>query len=141
MNIDIQIIAGPIFPSQPWSIDGAGVILRFDGVVRPNENAKPIIALDYEIYSPMTERELNKLATAVLTDHDILALRVRHSCGRVPVGQCSFRLEIAAAHRKPALAAMDAFIDRMKREVPIWKLPVWAVAEAVSPGTGVEEVS
>jgi molybdopterin synthase catalytic subunit len=39
-------------------------------------------------------------------------------------GQCSFRLQVASAHRAEALAAMTEFIDRLKRDVPIWKSPV-----------------
>jgi molybdopterin synthase catalytic subunit len=39
----------------------------------------------------------------------------------VPVGACSLRLLVAAAHRKPALKAMDEFIDALKRDIPIWK--------------------
>lgn len=124
MNIDLQIVDGPIGAIASWGVDGAGAVVCFEGVVRPDEDDKPIIALDYQIYSPMTEREMESLALHVAGEFDLLAIRIRHSRGRVNAGECSFRLEIAAAHRKPALAAMDAFIDRMKQEVPIWKLPV-----------------
>jgi molybdopterin synthase catalytic subunit len=29
---------------------------------------------------------------------------------------------------------MDEFIDRMKRDVPIWKSPVWAESSEAAPG-------
>jgi molybdopterin synthase catalytic subunit len=37
------------------------------------------------------------------------------------VGQRSFRLTVHARHRAESLAAVGEFIDRMKRDVPIWK--------------------
>jgi molybdopterin synthase catalytic subunit len=51
---------------------------------------------------------------------------VEHSRGRVAAGECSFRLRVAASHRPEALRAVEEFIDRMKRDVPIWKTPVYA---------------
>jgi molybdopterin synthase catalytic subunit len=58
-------------------------------------------------------------------EHRLIALRAEHSHGLVPTGQCSFRLQITSAHRGEGLAAMDEFITRMKRQVPIWKIPKW----------------
>jgi molybdopterin synthase catalytic subunit len=40
------------------------------------------------------------------------------------VGAASFRLLVRAAHRREALDAADAYIERMKRDVPIWKTAV-----------------
>ena len=48
-------------------------------------------------------------------------MRVAHSVGWVPVGECSFRLEVAAPHRQEAMLAMGEFINRLKQDVPIWK--------------------
>jgi molybdopterin-guanine dinucleotide biosynthesis protein A len=60
----------------------------------------------------------------------LVGIAVEHSRGRVQPGECSFRLQMAAKHRQEALAAMAEFIDRMKRDAPIWKnarlLPVVA---------------
>jgi molybdopterin synthase catalytic subunit len=51
----------------------------------------------------------------------LLGLCVEHSTGLVRVGECSFRLQVAGRHRQESLAAMGQFIDRLKRDVPIWK--------------------
>jgi len=75
----------------------------------------------YETYDPMAEKELQRLATEALDRFDILAVRVEHSRGIVRNHACSFRLRIASAHRKEGLAAMDWYIDQMKKVVPIWK--------------------
>ena len=74
----------------------------------------------------MATQQLRDLAQELAASHGLTAIIVEHSRGVVPVGQCSFRLRIAATHRKEALEAMELFIDRMKRDVPIWKRPVYA---------------
>ncbi len=113
--------APPRRPDDP----GCGAWVVFEGVVREDEGGKAVEALDYTAYQPMAEDQLMLIARDVMRDHGLSYLMVEHSRGVVPVGGCSFRLSIASGHRKEALAAMDEFIDRMKRDVPIWKQPVW----------------
>lgn len=110
-----------------------GAEVRFDGVVRGAERREgaegEIVALDYEAYEPMATRLLGELAATVAHEHGLAAIVALHSRGRVPVGAASFVLRVRAPHRAEALAAMAAFIDRLKRDVPIWKRAVWASGE------------
>jgi molybdopterin synthase catalytic subunit len=103
-----------------------GASLRFEGIVRRLEDGRELIALEYRTYDPMAERELHSLARAVAERHGLSSIIALHSRGRVPVGEASFVLEVAAPHRREALAAVTDFIDRLKQDVPIWKQPVWA---------------
>lgn len=125
MSVSIEIVDGPLSPqtSRPQAFTGAGAVLAFLGVVRPNEPGGPIRSLHYQTYEPMAHNALERLARELLEKHGLLAVQVEHSRGDVPAGEISFRLTIAAAHRKPAIVAMDEFIDRMKQDVPIWKRP------------------
>lgn len=124
-RIDVALVTGPLGAEPAWHPDGAGAVLCFDGVVRPLEDGKLLLALGYEAYSPMAQRQLDQLASGTAEQFNLIALRVRHSVGVVPVGGVSLRLQIAAKHRKPAIEAMDHFIDALKRDVPIWKRPVF----------------
>ena len=118
------------FPThRPFGRTTGGAIVSFDGIVRPSENERPIEALDYEAYQPMAEKQLRELAQSIVEENGLLAICVEHSNGRVPVGKCSFRLRIAATHRKEAIRAMDSFIDRLKQDVPIWKKAVYGEPE------------
>ena len=128
MSISTHILPGPL-PPEPvaWqSPPGAGAVVRFEGVARPREGDRAIDALDYEAYEPMASRTLRGLAERICAEHGLLGICVEHSAGRVAVGECSFRLRVAGAHRREALAAMGQFIDQLKQDVPIWKKPVWA---------------
>lgn len=124
MTIAVSILDGPLADGVTVRIDGAGAVVQFDGVVRPIEGGKDIAGLAYTTYDPMTQMELERLAAAMLEKHGVMQILVEHSRGIVPNFACSFRLVVASAHRKAALAAMDEFIDLMKRDVPIWKSSV-----------------
>lgn len=129
-HIEVLLHEGPLPDAAPSRIEGAGAVVVFEGIVRPSEDDRPIRGLDHEIYSPMAQRELERLARETRDQFGLVAIRVEHSRGFVPNFACSFRLSVAAAHRKEALAAMETFIDRMKRDVPIWKRPVHDQPEA-----------
>ena len=123
----VAIVDGPLPVARPSGApDGAGARLVFDGVVRRVEGSRDIESLAYEAYEPMASRMLERLALQVVARHALLGLVVHHSRGVVPVGEVSLRVVIDAPHRAQALAGMAEFIDLLKRDVPIWKKPVWA---------------
>ena len=125
MTTSINILDGPLPPHLAAPPEaGAGAWLMFEGIVRATENGQAIDSLHYQTYDPMAQETLAELARDVAARHGLTAIHVQHSRGTVPVGACSFRLLIQSPHRKPALAAMDEFIDRLKRDVPIWKSSV-----------------
>src|SRR5512143_2208586 len=129
MTVKIDIRNGPL-PArpEPWheyaDCGAAGAHVCFEGIVRELQEGRRIAALDYEVYEPMATRELQRLADEIVRKAGLLALSVEHSRGRVPVGQCAFRLRLAGVHRAEALHAVATFIDRLKQDVPIWKRPV-----------------
>lgn len=132
MIVEATIIDGPVQPLAALDVphrDEVGAALVFDGIVRRTENGRPLVALDYEAYDGMAQRELLAVAASVAATHRVLSFRVWHSRGRVPVGAASLRVEIHSRHRKESLAAMDQFIDRLKRDVPIWKRAIFAADE------------
>ena len=109
-----------------------GAVLRVEGIVRRGEpsdahggDERELLALDYQTYDPMAERELRALARQIAEEHVLSSLVALHSRGRVAVGDVSFVLIVESPHRAEAIAAMSAFIDRLKQDVPIWKKPVW----------------
>lgn len=129
-GVTVRLVEGPVDGSVVDVPRGAGAVLGFEGRVRPEEDGRLLEALRYEAYPPMTERQLEQLGAEVLDEHGLIGLHVEHSVGRVPIRALSFRLVVHSAHRKAGLAAVDAFIDRMKRDVALWKVPVYADASS-----------
>lgn len=139
-RVRVEIVDGPVSSAEPADdagvASGVGATLEFEGIVRGTEDGRPIEGLDYAAYEPMATRQLLALAEDVLHRHGLLGVRVAHSRGRVPVGRCSFRLSIWSRHRKEGLAAADEFIDRLKRDVPIWKSAVWSAERSRATAAG-----
>src|SRR2546421_9764426 len=126
IEVYVKILDGPLTPKGlPRDVPNAGAVLCFEGVVRPVESGRAIAALDYEAYEPMATNLLRRLGGEVSRTHGLIDLCVEHSRGRVRAGECSFRLRVASPHRPEALRAVAEFVDRMKRDVPIWKTAVY----------------
>src|SRR5215212_8093871 len=126
VGVSVHIFDGPLpSPGPPRDVPNAGAVLCFEGVVRPMEAGRRIVALDYEVYEPMATTLLRRLGEEVARHHGLIDLSVEHSRGRVRAGECSFRLRVASPHRPEALRAVEEFVDRMKRDVPIWKIAVY----------------
>ncbi|MEM9414830.1 MAG: molybdenum cofactor biosynthesis protein MoaE [Planctomycetota bacterium] len=124
-QVEVQLTKGALGPATDWRPKGAGAVVQFEGVVRPTESGRSLRGLTYECYEPMTSRMLGELGADIVEEHGLIALRVEHSIGFVANHAVSFRLYVASAHRKAALAGMDQFIDRMKQTIPLWKVPEW----------------
>ena len=125
MEIEIQITSQPIATSDrlPEKFSGhAGAVAEFSGSVRDLENGKQISALEYEAYSPMAENEIRRILTSLTGKHPCLAAKVIHRIGVIPVGETAIYLGIAAKHRGEAFTVLAEFMNRLKQDVPIWKV-------------------
>lgn len=102
--------------------DGASV--EFLGIVRAQEGDLLIEALEYEAYGPMAEALIGGLMEEAKRLWPLHRVQIRHRVGRVPVGEAAVFVGVQAPHRDQAFAACRFLIDRVKREVPIWKRAV-----------------
>ncbi len=109
-NIAEQLLAGE---------DGAVVV--FDGVVRNHSSGRRTLYLEYEAYEPMALERMTALANEAREQWQIDRIGIVHRLGRLEIGQTSVAIVVTAAHRGPAFDACRATIDRLKKEVPIWK--------------------
>ncbi len=122
MAVHVRLTEGPLAArSASTYTPGCGARIVFDGVVRPDEGGQAITGLDYEAYRPMADQQLERIGQELVDQHGLISMDIEHSVGFVPNFACSFRLVIESVHRKEGLEAMDAFIDRLKQDVPIWK--------------------
>ena len=121
MMIDVIVQSETLTPSEE-SPAGSGAMVRFDGRVRPEENGVPIEALVYEAYMPMAKVQMERILSDLAQSWPCISARVRHRVGKVPVGETAIIVEVFSAHRSEAFALASAFMDRLKQDVPIWKL-------------------
>src|SRR5271155_3932751 len=119
MEIEIQLTGSPIVEkiSPSAQLGAHGAWLEFRGVVRGEENGRPIVALEYEAYQEMAVREIRRLLGTISVPHLCLAARVIHRVGIVPVGEAAIYIGVAASHRAEAIALLGEFMDRLKQDV------------------------
>lgn len=128
--VTTRLISGPLPPFDrrpPREVTGAEVI--FHGRVRGEEEGRKIVALDYEAYTEMAEKELRAIGEEVAEKYSIQDLFCDHRVGEVPVGEVSLRLVIWSRHRGEALEAVAWFVKELKERVPIWKWGITADGE------------
>lgn len=118
----VGITAAPLeAPSEGPSVRVSGAVVVFSGLVRPEEDGRPIAALEYEAYEPMARDEMVRILEELATRFPCESVEVLHRIGRVGAGEASIVVRVAARHRAEAFGLLAAFMDRLKKDVPIWK--------------------
>lgn len=100
---------------------GAGGLSLFVGVVRDENEGRPVSALEYQAYESMARAEMARIAGALEREYPGVRLAALHRVGRLVVGDAAVVCAAGAPHRGEAFAACRALIDRIKADVPIWK--------------------
>jgi molybdopterin synthase catalytic subunit len=121
MKIDVKIQPTPL-QGDDSPVEGSGALVRFEGRVRPEEGGKLIDALLYEAYMPMAQLQMEAILREMGLTWPCMLARVRHRIGQVPVGEAAIIVEVWSGHRTEAFALASAFMDRLKQDVPIWKI-------------------
>ena len=98
-----------------------GAVVAFDGVVRNNTKGRPTQYLEYECYEEMAEAQMARIGLEIAAQFAIGRIGIIHRLGRLEIGEASVVVAVTAPHRKPAFEAALEGINRLKREVPIWK--------------------
>ena len=103
-----------------------GAVVVFEGVVRNHTRQRATLYLDYECYEGMALQEMTRIGREIANQFEIDRMGIIHRLGRLQIGETSVAIVITAAHRKPAFEAALEAINRLKREVPIWKKEFFA---------------
>jgi molybdopterin synthase catalytic subunit len=98
-----------------------GAVVAFDGVVRNNTKGRATLYLEYECYEEMAKARMKSIGFEIVEQFAIGRLGIVHRLGRLEIGEASVVVVATAPHRKQAFEAALAGINRLKREVPIWK--------------------
>jgi len=98
-----------------------GAVVVFDGVVRNNTKGRATQYLEYECYEEMAKVQMARIGLEIAGKFAIGRIGMVHRLGRLEIGEASVVVVATAPHRKPAFEAALEGINRLKREVPIWK--------------------
>jgi molybdopterin synthase catalytic subunit len=99
----------------------SGAVVVFHGTVRNRTRGRRVLYLEYEAYPSMALAQMKRVADDVVREHALAALACVHRIGRLSPGEAAMVVATASPHRTAALEAVESFVARLKREVPIWK--------------------
>jgi molybdopterin synthase catalytic subunit len=132
--IDVQALARRLQRPE----DGAVVI--FEGIVRNNTKGRPTDHLEYQCYEQMAVEQMARIGTEIARQFSLGRLGIVHRVGQLQIGEASVGVVATAPHRKAAFEAASEGINRLKREVPIWKKEFFADGDIWVEGEWAEEL-
>ena len=119
-----RITASKILPHKILNAvndKNAGATAIFFGTVREHSEMGKIIGMTYESYLEMAEDRMKRIENVLSHKWNIKRVRMIHRIGNLSVGDVSIAVAVSAPHRSEAFNACRYAIEKIKREVPIWK--------------------
>ena len=98
-----------------------GAQLLFLGRVRSEPGAQEVTHLTYDAYESMASEALDKICRELADNTAGTRIEIVHRLGVVPLGEPSVAIVTASPHRAAAYEAGRTALERLKKEVPIWK--------------------
>lgn len=106
-------------------IKDAGAIGAFIGIVRgTGPEGERVKFLEYETYRDVAIKQLERIRNELIKKYKLVDLMFYHVVDRVEVGEDILYLAAAGGHRKEVFAVLQEAMDRLKKEVAIWKKEV-----------------
>ncbi|HEY6101263.1 MAG TPA: molybdopterin converting factor subunit 1 [Anaeromyxobacter sp.] len=105
---------------------GLGGVVTFTGTVRNETRGRRVVRLEYEAYREMAEKKLAEIGAAIAAAHGA-DVAIVHRVGVLAPGDAAVVIACAAPHRTAAFRACEECIERLKKDVPIWKREVFEV--------------
>ncbi|HEV3458803.1 MAG TPA: molybdenum cofactor biosynthesis protein MoaE [Thermoanaerobaculia bacterium] len=141
LPLNVELVDAPIDPRDVISrvaSPACGAVLLFLGTVRDHSHRRDeatgavaaVLKLTYTAYRPMARQALERIVAELERATEGLRLAIVHRLGEVPVGEPSVAIAAAARHRAAAYEASRQALERLKSEVPIWKLEHYADGRA-----------
>ncbi|MEO6821215.1 MAG: molybdenum cofactor biosynthesis protein MoaE [Candidatus Nanopelagicales bacterium] len=99
----------------------AGASAVFVGMVRDHDGGREVARLSYQAH-PSAARIIAGIAAEVAALPHVVAVAAEHRTGELAIGDVAVVVAVSSAHRGEAFELTRLLIDRVKHEVPIWKL-------------------
>ena len=99
-----------------------GGICVFQGVVRRDSDLGAIESLEYDAYPAMAITQLRRICKDARGEWPEALISIEHRLGIVNLGEPSVVIAVGAPHRAEAFACCRFLIEKLKAEVPIWKM-------------------
>jgi len=102
-----------------------GAIVYFVGAVRRENRGRKVAKLVYEHAGRLTSDSLKRVVEETVGKHGLHYAAAYHYVGELEPGDITMVVVVAARDRSVAYPALHELVERVKHEVPIWKLEVY----------------
>src|SRR4051812_7475482 len=93
----------------------------FLGQVRADViDEKTVSAIEYTTYEAMALEKMHEIREAIFNKYELTCMHVYHSLGVVKAGEISLFVFTSSKHRRAAIDACNAMVERLKSELPVW---------------------
>lgn len=102
----------------------AGAIASFIGIVREDpvrEESGKVSHLEYEAYEEVALKRLEEIRRSMLSRPGIVEVSIHHIIDKLGVGEASLYVAVLGGHRQEVFPVLSETVERVKKEVPIWK--------------------
>ncbi len=123
-RIKVEIVDVPIVRERyddELSHQDVGAHAWFAGVTRRTTQGKITSLLHYEAHREMALKQMEEIDDEALERFSLAAVVLVHRLGAVPIGEASVLVGCSSSHRPEVFTALPWIMDRLKRDVPIWK--------------------
>jgi len=101
---------------------GAGALAVFIGFVKGVVENRNVMELVYEVYEPYASQKLRQLAYEASKKPGVLAVHIKHRKGAAKPGDITLLVAVVGESRNIAIDTLAQLLERIKHEVPVFKL-------------------
>lgn len=102
----------------------AGAVACFVGVVRGDpvqrSDAK-VTRLEYEAYTDVAMKRMEEIREEIKKRPGVIEVSIHHVIDTLKVGEPSLFVAVLGKHRQDVFSTISEIVERVKKEVPIWK--------------------
>ncbi len=103
----------------------SGCFIVFTGVVRGvSEKGEKVRYLYYEANKELAAKVFEEIVESLKRKYGVHDAFLYHKVGKAEVGEKVIYVGVASKRRKEAFEALQELVERVKKEIPIWKKEV-----------------
>lgn len=102
----------------------SGALACFVGVVREDpvrESDSKVVRLEYEAYADVALKRMEEIRSDIKGRPGVTEVAIHHIVDVLSVGEPSLFVVVLGRHRQETFPALAEAVERVKRDVPIWK--------------------